>query len=109
MAAHQKKVQREEYERRCKEWEDEVERRRQQEHLAYLEKKRADKLIADTKAWCQAASIRCYIGELNKIKPVSQEQSEWIVWAKCYADKLDPLYSQNTIAFCEPTSTDDIE
>jgi len=109
IAAKQKKTQREEYERRCNEWEDEAERRRQQEHLAYLEKKRADKLIADTKAWCQAARIRRYISELNKIKPVPHELSEWIVWAKCYADKLDPLYSPNTITFCEPTPTDDIE
>jgi len=109
IAAEQKKTQREEYERRCKEWEDEAERRRQQEHLAYLEKKRADKLIADTKAWCQAARIRHYISELNKIKTVPHELSEWIVWAKCYADKLDPLCSPSTLAFCELISSDNIE
>jgi len=109
IAAEQKKTQREEYERRCREWEEKAERRRQQEHLAYLEKKRADKLIADTKAWCQAARIRRYISELNKIKPVPHELSEWIVWAKCYAEKLDPLYSPNTIAFREPISSNNIE
>ena len=109
MVARQKMMLREEYERRCREWEAQAERRRQQEHLAYLEKKRADKLIADAKAWCQAASIRRYIAELNIIKPVPPGLSEWIEWAKRYADKLDPLYSPNTIAFCEPTSTDNIE
>jgi hypothetical protein len=109
IAAHKKKMMSEEYERRCREWEEEAERRRQQEHLAYLEKKRADKLIADTKAWCQAASIRRYIAELNMIKPVPPGLSEWIVWARRYADKLDPLSLPNNPAFCEPMSSDNIE
>jgi len=109
MAAHQKKMMREEYERRCRDWEEEAERRRQQEHLAYLEKKRADKLIADVKTWYQASRIRRYVSEIAKINPVPPGLPEWIEWAKSYADKLDPLSVPNKLAFCEPISSDDVE
>jgi len=101
IAAQQKKAQREECERRRKDWEDEAECRRQREHLVYLEEKRTKKLIADTRAWFQAARIRRYVAELNKMQAISPDLSGWIMWAKRYADKLDPLCYPAKLAFRE--------
>jgi hypothetical protein len=101
IAAQQKKAQREERDRRHKLWEKEVERRREREQLAYIEGKKAEKLIADTNAWAQADRIRHYVVALEKIGVTTSDFTNWITWAKRYADKIDPLCSIDEMVFTE--------
>ena len=108
-AARHKKAQREEYEQRRREWELEDERRREHQRLEYLEKKRAEKLNADANAWHQAIRIRRYVTELYKLNAPIPGLKEWITWAKCYADRIDPLCSNNELVFSEATSIQDVE
>jgi len=101
IAAQQKKAQREERDRRHKLWEEEAERRREREHLAYIDGKKAEKLIADTNAWTQADRIRHYVMALENIGATTSDFTSWIIWAKGYADKIDPLCSIDEIVFTE--------
>ena len=105
LAAQQKKVQREENERRRKAWEEEAERQRERQRLARLEAQRAEKLNADANAWIQAARIRRYVVELDKVTSTVPDLKGWIAWARSYADTIDPLRSPQKLVFApDPTS-----
>jgi len=105
VAAQQKKVQREENERKQKAWEEEAEHQRERQRLARLEAQRAEKLNADTNAWIQATRIRRYVVELERVTHKVPNLKSWIAWARSFADTIDPLRSPQKLVFVpNPTS-----
>lgn len=76
------------------EWQRELEERRKRE----LEKKRAAELERQVDAWIKAKRMRAYVSALAKVEsiqlPIDLDitlLSEWIEWARGYADQVDPL------------------
>jgi len=80
-------------------WKEEEKRRQERERLAHIEKKKAEKLIADANSWHQSERIRSYIDQMETIQDKSDELSEWIVWAKRYSEAIDPLCHSESLPF----------
>jgi hypothetical protein len=53
-----------------------------------MEEKRIRTLRQDAVAWHRAERLRRYIAA---VRESAAQDSEWIVWAECQADRLDPL------------------
>lgn len=77
---------------------DEAERR-EQEHLAKLERERVERLLGEADALRKASAIRQYVAEArdaNARLPVpatEEEMAAWAEWALSVANRIDPILS----------------
>lgn len=78
-------------------WAEEKKLREERERLARIEKKKAEKLMADTNDWHQAERLRVYIAQVEALPEINEALSEWIDWAKSYAEKIDPINNPETL------------
>lgn len=90
------KAKRVEDERRKREWEDEERQREEQQRRNALESKRIEALLKDLERWRQRRQILVYVAAVEEKLDTggyddSEAVSEWIDWAKGYADRIDPL------------------
>ncbi len=98
-AAQREKELREERRLREIAWAEEQKQREELQRLARLEKMRAEKLTKDAADWELANRIRGYIHELESRFGTVDGLTEWIEWAKGYADKIDPLMRPDELGF----------
>ncbi|MDX8406216.1 MAG: hypothetical protein R8K50_08730 [Mariprofundus sp.] len=80
-------------------WAEEEKRRQERDRLVRIEKKKAEKLIADVDRCQQAECIRAYIRQMESIHEIDGDLAGWIEWAKKYANKVDPLLSPESLPF----------
>lgn len=90
-----------ERERQKLEWEEKNRRWKERQRLEHLEKQKIEKLSEDVKNWQTAENIRGYLKEISKLKDEVEGLNDWIEWARCYVDKIDPLKSQQELVFYE--------
>lgn len=63
--------------------------RKERDRLALVAKGKRDRLLADARAWRDAANIRAFV---NAAKSTNNEiEDTWVEWALQEADRLDPL------------------
>ena len=87
------RLRREEWERERQEdqrrrWEEEEQRRKEDEKIKHLEK-----LLAN---WIQSQKIRKFLAEVERAVMLNNGKTanltDWITWARDYADSIDPIY-----------------
>ena len=89
------KREHEQDERRLREIEEQ--RLREIELQRQLEKEKLDELELQANYWDRASRLRCYIDAVEKKKLIENPEGltdeiiKWLVWARKYANKLDPL------------------
>ena len=92
-AIKDKRIEREEQDRK---WQEEAVRLENKRRLQALENKRIEPLTQGTECWHQRQRILTYIKAVEHEYASGQYQDkedakEWIIWAKEYAARLDPL------------------
>jgi hypothetical protein len=90
--AHRLELERWEHERQereLKRWEEEERRRKEEEKIKHLEK-----LLAN---WNQSQKIRQFLTEVERAAMLNEDKNtanltDWIAWARDYADSIDPIH-----------------
>ena len=82
--------------RRKREWAEAERRRKEQQKLNALEKKRVEALLVDLERWQQRKLVLAYVDYVREnLDALPAENvdaiNEWIEWAEAYADQLNPL------------------
>jgi len=86
-----RKLEREEREKRNKEL----------RRLKHIEEKKIEKLTGQVNNWITANNIHQYLDALSEKTNDVEGLSEWISWARQYAEKLDPLNKPQNLALKE--------
>ena len=86
--AREERLEREERERRYRE---EEERRARRQELIRNEKRKVFELKENTNNYVLACNIRAYAAAVEAKPDLSEEEKEWVVWAREKADWIDPM------------------
>ncbi|ATX79127.1 hypothetical protein Ga0123461_0701 [Mariprofundus aestuarium] len=78
-------------------WAEEKKLREERERLERIEKRKAEKLMADANDWHQAERIRSYIQQVESLPEISLELADWIEWCKKHVSQIDPLNNPETL------------
>ncbi len=84
----EERLEREERERKYRE---EEERRIRRQELIRNEKRKVYELTENTNNYVMACNIRAYAADVESKPDLSEEEKEWVVWAREKADWIDPM------------------
>ena len=84
----EERLEREERERRYRE---EEERRARRQELIRNEKRKVYELTENTNNYVLACNIRAYAAAVESKPDLSEEEKEWVLWAREKADWIDPM------------------
>jgi len=79
-----------EIEERERKYREEHEQRIRKEEMIRLEKSRVKELAENANDFILAKSIRSYVAAVEAKPDLTDEEREWIVWARDKADWIDP-------------------
>jgi len=81
-----------ERERRRRAWDEQERRETEERERRERDEARRAELLADARAWSEAALLRDYaVAALQARGPDDEAQQRWATWARSVADEMDPL------------------